>query len=96
MFSSTVYFIDPCSKWPKLRLRDQWGLPERRDVLFRCDSPVLIVSATWHEKKARFSSALQRQLAVSYAGHEDWVGICLICNIAVLSELIDHARRHFT
>lgn len=65
----------------QLHLVDQESVQERRNVLFRYDSPVLIVGVTWHEKSVGLVESLYLSLKQAYAGHEDWVCIGVVEDI---------------
>lgn len=51
--------------------------PKKHEIPFRYDPPVLIIDATWHEKRATFAGQLHQQLAMAYVGYED-----LVCDLA--------------
>lgn len=55
----------------QLALTDQECLPDKSQVLFRYDPPVLIISLTWHEKRAAFAELLCVRLRVSYFDNAD-------------------------
>jgi hypothetical protein len=45
----------------------------KRDIWFRSDPPVLIVSITWHRTDEKFGEFLHKRLALSYFGNADSV-----------------------
>ena len=45
----------------------------KREIFFRYDSPVLIVSATWHDTVVPYGQTLRDALLRKYAGNEDAV-----------------------
>ena len=65
----------PSNNLPQLRLVDQARRHAKASAVFRYDPPVLLVGATWHEKKLPFVELLGNFLKVSYYGHEDMVGV---------------------
>ena len=58
---------------PQLILDDQLRRYSKGSILYRYDPPVLLIGATWHEKKVPFVELLGNFLKASY-GHEDLVG----------------------
>lgn len=56
----------------QVRYRTQ-TFPKKQGTFFRFDPPVLIIDATWHEKRATFAGQLHQQLAMAYVGYEDLV-----------------------
>lgn len=41
--------------------------------MYRYDPPVLVIGATWHEKKQTYVESLLQALRQAYFGHEDYV-----------------------
>lgn len=56
--------------FPQLRFVDQQSWWEKRDISFRYDQAVLIVGATWHQKKVAYAESLYLGLMQVYTGHE--------------------------
>jgi len=46
-------------------------VPDKRQILFRCDPPVLIIALTWHETRAKFATYFQDRLLLSYVNNEE-------------------------
>ena len=57
----------------QLHLTDPEGVPDRRQVLYRYDPPVLLVSLTWHEKRTGFGHFLYQGMLLNYADSEEYV-----------------------
>jgi len=47
--------------------------PLKEDIFFRMDSPVLVISATWHEISVPYGQSLRSALVRRYVGSEDSV-----------------------
>ena len=67
--------------WPgltsilKVKLKNPSSIPDKSDVLFRYDPPVLIIYVRWHENEQSVGKILRDLLYLSYAGNEDSVSI---------------------
>jgi len=62
----------------QLRINDQGRVPDKRQILLRCDPPVLIIALTWHETRAKFATYFRDRLLLSYVNNEEDVRAPLV------------------
>ena len=73
---------------PQLQLIDRDSMEEQRNVLFRYDPPVLIVGATWHQKRVPFVESLFLLMQQAYFGHEDLVSSTFLWHMGNFIEVV--------
>jgi hypothetical protein len=57
----------------QLRLFDQESKHDKWSVVYKYNPPVLILGATWHEKRVSYARSLYYNLQLAYSGHEEFV-----------------------
>ena len=53
--------------------------PGKRNVLFRSDPAVVVVSLNWHLRATAFGKTVYQHLAMKYKDHEQRVCVYFIC-----------------
>jgi hypothetical protein len=58
--------------YPQLKEYNE-GWPKKRQILFRYDPAVVVVSLNWHERATVFAQTVYGHLTTKYTDHEDRV-----------------------